>query len=75
MSSMPISKEKRKTQINIYGVDPAMRDRFKTHCRRLGYPMNEVLKEVIDYLLMDDNNLRRFFEGAPKRPPVVDHRG
>ena len=54
----------RGSQINIYGLDKLARDKFKKICRKLGYPVNEVLLEIIEAVVEaeDETNLRKFFK-------------
>jgi hypothetical protein len=52
-------------QINVYDIDKVSRDRFKLICKKVGYTMNETLKEIIEFVLEteDEGNLRKFFQG------------
>ena len=54
----------RGSQINIYGLDKLARDKFKKICRKLGYPVNEGLLEIIEAVVEaeDETNLRKFFK-------------
>jgi hypothetical protein len=54
----------RGSQINIYGIDKTAREKFKTICRQLGFPVNEVLVEIIEAITTapDERHLRKFFQ-------------
>ena len=56
-----LSQEKKRAQICIYGLDPSSRLEFKKICKKMGYPVNEVLLQMIDQIVKEPQSLKRLF--------------
>jgi|ETNvirnome_2_130_1030620.scaffolds.fasta_scaffold03562_5 NRPS condensation-like uncharacterized protein len=59
-------------QINVYGLDTASRNKFKALCKGRGYSMNDVILEMLEFILENPDNLKNFFQGRYGRTEKTD---